>query len=414
MEFLIIIFIAILVIAALYYLSTTYTGGHIPEPILPPILGADDLSSAPKTGASESSAPDLSFSLKTGADDSPLDDVMSILAPYIDDAGTLNIIDHLHRFYDYTSADKTQLKKQLKSTSIQYTPSGKKYLALLIQDILDNKSIYDPHEFIKDSYITYAAFVKPATKARIAAAVHPYTQSDLSKIRDLTKQIIREKSSSQDPDNIIKQIEPHRIYRIKNKKFEPDPIALRSIITDLVSPNTSPDVDKLIDRIRVLHLLRDYPMIRIDRIRTMADLLDQLKTIKPLDPLSYLEGKRVAEQESRQEISRIAEKDKALESQNEKLKQEASDKQLAEKLQADENQAHEQREKLLRDEFDKLLDKDPVIQQQIRDGVFTREQLFESYKKTDGGDESAELDLPTIRIAMLKFLQDIKDKSINK
>ena len=102
--------------------------------------------------------------------------------------------------------------------------------------------------------------------------------------------------------------------------------------------NQKDDLEKLLERLKYLQLLKDYPSIRLDRIYSIRDLLDRLE---PLDTRSYLEGKRDAERM----FSKLAERDRELESKTAKLQQELKDKELATRLQEEierENQRQEQ------------------------------------------------------------------------
>ena len=387
MEWLILLFILVLLLAAVYYWYTSDS-----------IKGANEIQNL-KLGGSISSFQS---------------ELLEILDPYIKEYGTAQITDHLHKFYDYTATQKNALKKRLKDQDIPLKPSGLKYLAILVQDVADNNSIVDPYEFIQHSNITGHSFVKPAVKARIVSTVHPYSQKDLSQIKDLVRDILRNNNSSKDPDDIVKQLP--RLYTLRKKHFEPDLLALRPHIETLVSENRSDrviksdinakqDLEKLIERIKVLQLLKNYPSIQLDRIYSLPDLIDRLK---PLDPTSYLEGKRDAERM----FSRLAEKDKELEKTNEKLQQEIRDKEAAARLQEEEDkkavQQTQEQEHLLRVEFDKLLDENPALQQQIADHEFTREQLFEQFKKHwVGGDPTDQPSSIDRKSKMIKLIQNI-------
>jgi hypothetical protein len=392
MEWIVLLFILLLVIAAVWYLwNVTQT----------------TLAPSKKVGGVEQS--DIQK------------EVLTIIEPYIREFGTSQITEHLYDFYEYTKSQKADLKSKLKRSELDLKPSGLKLLAILIHDICDRHNFLDPHEFIEESGIVGYCFAKPTVKARIVSAVHPYSSKDLDQIKDLIRDLLREQNQSSDMLNsILKQIESLRMYTLSKKQFIPDLLALRPIIKWFIKcqqPRTDQkdqkaqkgDLDKLIDRLKYLQLLKDYPSIRLDRIYSIRDLLDQLE---PLDTRSYLEGKRDAERM----FSKLADHDRELERKTEKLQQELKDKELATLLQEEERQKQEEiqkqkeqeqedQEKMLRDEFDKLLDDDIDLQIQIEDREFSREQLYEQFKRRwVGGTENPD------RERMIKIIKEILEK----
>lgn len=329
-------------------------------------------------------------------------EVLDILESNLKEYGTQNITEHLHNFYDYTKSQKADLKAKLKRSDLALKPSGLKYLALLIQEIADRNNIVDAHEFIEDSGIVGYTFMRPAVKARVLSAVQPYTAAQLTSIKDLIRDVIREKNSSADPSSILKQIESIRMYTLNKKRMEPDFLALRPIINTMIGAKPAQaqpqkDLDRLIERIKLLQMLKDYPSIRLDRVTSLSDLLDRLK---PLDPHSYLEGKKDAERM----FTKLVDKDKELERSNEKLQQELKDKAAADRLQVELDQKAKaeadqkanqkaEEERIIREEFDKILNEDPALQQQIADNDFSREQLYEQFKiRWVGGAEAPDKD----------------------
>jgi hypothetical protein len=348
-------------------------------------------------------------------------DVLDILEPNLKEYGTAQITDHLHKFYDYTKNQKNDLKNQMKKSDLNLKPSGLKYLALLIHDIADHHDIIDPHEFIENSGIAGFVFMRPALKAKVLSAVQPYNAQHLSSIKDLIKDLIREKNASADPDIILKQIEHIRMYTLHKKRLEPDHLALRPIILAMIGVKQQPqlsskqDLDRLIEKIKLLQVLKDYPSIRLDRITTLRELLERL------DPISYLEGKKDAERMFK------SDRDRELERERDKLKQELKDKELAAALQAEEDKKMKQEEelqkqeaelqkqeeesqkqeeeRLIREEFDKILDEDPALQQQIIDNEFTREQLYKQFKiQWVGGSEQPD------RNKIIKIIKEILER----
>jgi len=392
MNWIVLLIILILIIAAIWYLSSA---------------NLDLIKKTPIAGAGES----LSQIQR---------EVLDIIEPNIKEYGTSQITEHLHKFYDYTKSQISELKSIMKKSDINLKPSGLKYLALLIQDIADRNSIVDPYEFIEDSGISGASFMRPALKTRVISSVQPYSSTQLASIKDLIKDIIREKNLSADADSLLKRIESIRMYTMHKKRLEPDLLALRPIIITMAKQqpqklsSEKEDLDRLIEKIKLLQLFKDYPSIRLDRITTLRDLLDR---IRPLDPVSYMEGKKDAEKM----FSSLADRDRELQRRNEKLQQELRDKELAERLQAEESQKAKQaaeakqkeedekkaeEERVIRQEFDKILDDDLDLQQKIAENEFTREQLYEQFKRQwVGGYEQPNRD------KIIKLINDILERN---
>lgn len=277
----------------------------------------------PKTGASEQTYDRLIDDqpyLKTGGESDLSKKSWEMILPYVDECGSQNITKYLHDFWNISKDDQTRIKAQLRGDDFaQVKPQNKRYVALLVQHVIDEQIIVDEYDFIRQSSLSYKSFCPAGVAQLLIEQVHPYGSSSEVAIKDLVDVVARSErghvaqSTKSSAFNILTS---KRIYKIKKKyanksitalkkaltqknsynkdtMFEPDLVAIGPLVQDAfkqVGARTV-DVGDLTRQLQTMKLLQTD----VRGINDLDDLIRVLKGIKPVDLSSYLRGKRDTE-----------------------------------------------------------------------------------------------------------------------
>ena len=301
-------------------------------------------------------------------------DIIKLIDPYLRETGQIQLTQWLHQVWSYTPTEQRIIKRS----------APKQYLYALIEDIAIKQNIKNPIDFITKSAISYKSFVKPALKSIIIDTVHEYSTSDCETISRLVRQHSPTLTKSQ-IDDIVSIVKVIRIYKISSTvktlpkrtmpyMFEPDTIALMPIVTQIANIIPSDRVlEDLKQRIITLNLLRDYPNVHLNKIYTLADLLEYMRNLKP--QTGYLEGRRDATIDAQHTVNKL-QQDLTQAKQAEQLR-------LNKRLKAEQH-IQDQNEVDLQTDFYKVIKENPDLQQYIDENPGSANELFESYKQEIG------------------------------
>ena len=237
----------------------------------------------------------------SGGVESPIArDVFEMISPYIDENGPKTIIKYLHDFWDISSADQTKIKAFMRGDDFKDVGTGSdkrqqsRYLALLIQHIIDDNIIVDKYDFVRQSALSWKSFCSAEQAHHLLSRVHPYSSSAKIAIRELIDKIADSETKhifQSIRQSVQHEIENKRIYKIKKafvKKsiaaltkahkdtvYEPDLIAMAPLVVDYLSArsDTATSVSDITRQLQNMKLLQSD----VRSIRDLDDLLSVLK-----------------------------------------------------------------------------------------------------------------------------------------
>jgi hypothetical protein len=349
------------------------------------------------------------YEISGGAEDS-LATIVDLISQYTDDFGETNVAQYLETYYNYSADSIESLHRQAER-------DGKKYLHLLIEQIMKKRDYSTAYEFIGKAHLTFAAFLsedkreflcEPRSTENISASTGGF-----SKLKTTLDKFLRKESIYLNDDTLDEELKNFlkitSKYRLITRIAKMDAKRIKKEIADNAGANYELDVLGLLPALRAFakqyeeqyRTKQEFKQLKrsLDDmgVLSLADLAERLRNAHSHNLLRVVDHshdefeRRTREAAQREAAQREAAQREAAQreaAQREATQREAAQREAAQRARQEaerraveaERQAEAAREQQLEVAFHNRLTPDMEVAMRAA-GFTNRQEMFEHFKE---------------------------------